>query len=81
MFTELYDELSGIDPKYRNRHLETTALVMGHTLDAIKHKTTHGMKRKETAHEGSCFWCKGQFYEDWHSQLLWFPGRLDANDE
>lgn len=46
MFTELYDELPGIDPKYRNRHLETTALVMGHTLDAIKHKTGYQLKRK-----------------------------------
>lgn len=47
MFTELYGELKGIDPKYRNRHLETTALIMGHTLDAIKHKTGHQLKRKE----------------------------------
>lgn len=47
MFTELYDELAGIDPKYRNRHLETTALIMGHTLDAVKHKTGHQLKRKE----------------------------------
>jgi len=47
MFTELYDELKSIDPKYRNRHLETTALIMGHTLDAIKHKTGHQIKRKE----------------------------------
>ena len=47
MFTELYGELPSIDPKYRNRHLETTALIMGHTLDAIKHKTGHQLKRKE----------------------------------
>jgi len=47
MFTELYEELKSIDPKYRNRHLETTALIMGHTLDAIKHKTGHQLKRKE----------------------------------
>ena len=47
MFTELYEELKSVDPKYRNRHLETTALIMGHTLDAIKHKTGHQLKRKE----------------------------------
>ena len=47
MFSELYNELPSIDPKYRNRHLETTALIMGHTLDAVKHKTGHQLKRKE----------------------------------
>ena len=55
MFTELYDELPGIDPKYRNRHLETTALVMGHTLDAIKHKTGHQLKRKKQRMEEAEF--------------------------
>lgn len=55
MFTELYEELPGIDPKYRNRHLETTALVMGHTLDAIKHKTGHQMKRKKQRMEEAEF--------------------------
>lgn len=55
MFTELYDELPGIDPKYRNRHLETTALVMGHTLDAIKHKTDHQLKRKKQRMEEAEF--------------------------
>jgi hypothetical protein len=47
MFTELYEELPEIDPKYRNRHLETTALIMGHTLDGIKHKTDLQLKRKK----------------------------------
>jgi hypothetical protein len=55
MFTELYDELGGIDPKYRNRHLETTALIMGHTLDAIKHKTGHQLKRKKQRMEEAGF--------------------------
>jgi len=55
LFTELYEELPGIDPKYRNRHLETTALIMGHTLDAIKHKTGHQMKRKKQRMEEASF--------------------------
>ncbi len=55
MFTELYDELKGVDPKYRNRHLETTALIMGHTLDAIKHKTGHQLKRKTQRMEEAGF--------------------------
>jgi hypothetical protein len=55
MFKELYEELGGIDPKYRNRHLETTALIMGHTLDAIKHKTGHQMKRKKQRMEEASF--------------------------
>ncbi|GAF76403.1 unnamed protein product, partial [marine sediment metagenome] len=55
MFTELYDELPTIDPKYRNRHLETTALIMGHTLDAVKHKTEHQLKRKKQRMEEAGF--------------------------
>ena len=47
MFTELYDELPGVDPKYRNRHLEVTALVMGNTLDAVKTKMDYQLKRKK----------------------------------
>ena len=55
MFTELYDELAAIDPKYRNRHLEVTALVMGNTLDAIKHKTDLQLKRKKQRMEEANF--------------------------
>ena len=47
MTQELYEELSSIEPKYRNRHMEITSLVMGNTLDAIKHKTELQMKKKE----------------------------------
>jgi hypothetical protein len=47
MFSELYDELPGVDPKYRNRHLEVTALIMGHALDAVKMKMEYQIKRKK----------------------------------
>ena len=55
MFAELYDELPEIDPKYRNRHLEITALIMGNTLDAIKHKTEYQVKRKKQRMEEAGF--------------------------
>lgn len=55
MFCELYDELPEIDPKYRNRHLEITALIMGNTLDAIKHKTEFQLKRKKQRMEEAKF--------------------------
>jgi hypothetical protein len=55
MFTELYKELAAIDPKYRNRHLEVTALIMGNTLDAIKHKTDLQLKRKKQRMEEAGF--------------------------
>ena len=47
MTKEMYAELAGIEPKYRNRHMEVTSLVMSNTLDAIKHKTELQMKKKE----------------------------------
>ena len=47
MTKEMYEELAGIEPKYRNRHMEVTSLVMSNTLDAIKHKTELQMKKKE----------------------------------
>lgn len=47
MTRELYDELPKIEPKYRNRHMEITSLVMGTALDAIKHKTDLQLKKKE----------------------------------
>lgn len=47
MFSELYDELPEIEPKYRNRHLEITALIMGNTLDAVKTKLDHQNKRRK----------------------------------
>lgn len=55
MFSELYEELPEIDPKYRNRHLEITALIMGNTLDAIKHKTEYQIKRKKARLEEAGF--------------------------
>lgn len=55
MFTELYDELPSIDVKYRNRHLEVSALVMGHTLDAVKTKIDHNLKRKKQRMEEAGF--------------------------
>ena len=47
MFTELYEELPEIEPRYRARHLEITALIMGNTLDAIKHKTKYQIDRRK----------------------------------
>lgn len=47
MTRELYDELPKIEPKYRNRHMEITSMVMGTALDAIKHKTELQLKKKE----------------------------------
>lgn len=55
MFAELYEELPEIDPKYRNRHLEITALIMGNTLDAIKTKMEHQLKRKKQRMEEANF--------------------------
>ena len=55
MFSELYEELPEIDPKYRNRHLEITALIMGNTLEAIKHKTEYQIKRKKARLEEAGF--------------------------
>lgn len=47
MTKEMYEELAKVEPKYRNRHMEVTSLVMSNTLDAIKHKTELQMKKKE----------------------------------
>ena len=55
MFTELYDELPAIDPKYRSRHLEITALIMGNTLDAIKHKTKFQIDRTKQRMDQASF--------------------------
>ena len=55
MFTELYDEIAGVDPKYRNRHLEVTALIMGNTLDAVKTKMDYQLKRKKQRLEEASF--------------------------
>jgi hypothetical protein len=55
MFAELYEELPNIDPKYRNRHLEITALIMGNTLDAVKTKMEYQLKRKKQRMEEAEF--------------------------
>ena len=55
MFTELYEELPAIDPKYRSRHLEITALIMGNTLDAIKHKTKFQIDRTKQRMDQASF--------------------------
>lgn len=47
MTREMYEELAKVEPKYRNRHMEVTSLVMSNTLDAIKHKTETQLKKKE----------------------------------
>lgn len=36
-----------VDPKYRNRYLETVNQTIGVTLDAIKHKTDLQLKKKD----------------------------------
>lgn len=46
MFQELYEETNELDPQKRNRHMEVTSMVMGTTLDAIKHKTELQLKKK-----------------------------------
>lgn len=60
MFSELYEELPEIEPKYRNRHLEITALIMGNTLDAIKHKTDLQIKRKDQRLKEASFRTPGE---------------------
>lgn len=55
MFTDLYKELPDIEPKYRARHLEVTAQMMGTTLDAIRHKSEHQLKRKKARLEEANF--------------------------
>lgn len=47
MTQELYAELPEIEPKYRNRHLEITAMIMSETRGAIETKLAHQLKRKE----------------------------------
>lgn len=47
MTTELYQELASVEPKYRNRHMEVTSMIMATALDAIRHKTELQLKKKE----------------------------------
>jgi len=47
MTRELYSDLSTIEPKYRNRHMEVTSMIMATALDAIRHKTELQLKKKE----------------------------------
>jgi len=55
MFQELYEELPEVQPDKRNRHMEVTSMIMGTTLDAIKHKTDLQLKKKKQRMEEKSF--------------------------
>lgn len=45
---EMRDTMVDVDPKYRNRHIEIASAIYTATLDAVRHKTEHNLKKKKS---------------------------------
>lgn len=46
-YQDLDETRASIEPKFLSRHIETTSMILGHTLDAIKHKTDLQIKKMD----------------------------------
>lgn len=46
-YHELDEVRPSVEPKFLSRHVETSGLILGHALDAIKHKTELQIKKME----------------------------------
>lgn len=46
-YNDLDDTRASVEPKFLSRHIETSGLILGHTLDAIKHKTELQIKKMD----------------------------------
>lgn len=47
MVRDLFSEMSAIDPKYRNRHMEVVSMIYGNTINALKQKTDLQVAKKK----------------------------------
>lgn len=47
MLMDQYEQVSEIEPQYRNRHMEIASMFMSTIVDAVKHKNELQMKKKE----------------------------------
>jgi hypothetical protein len=45
---EMRDTMVDVDPKYRNRHIEIASAIYSATLEAVRHKTEHNLKKKKS---------------------------------
>lgn len=59
-FRDLDDRRASVEPKFLSRHIETSSLILGHTLDAIKHKTELQLKKIENRMKQKEFGGKSQ---------------------
>ena len=46
-FNDLDEVRPTVEPRFLSRHIETSGLILGHALDAIKHKTELQMKKMD----------------------------------
>lgn len=46
-YNDLDETRATVEPKFLSRHIETSGLILGHTLDAIKHKTDLQLKKMD----------------------------------
>lgn len=46
-YNDLDDTRATVEPKFLSRHIETSGIILGHTLDAIKHKTDLQLKKMD----------------------------------
>ena len=46
-YNDLDEVRSTVEPRFLSRHIETSSLILGHALDAIKHKTELQIKKMD----------------------------------
>ena len=46
-YNDLDETRTTVEPKFLSRHIETSGIILGHTLDAIKHKTELQLKKMD----------------------------------
>ncbi len=73
-YQDLDETRPTVEPKFLSRHIETSSLILGHGLDAIKHKTELQLKKMDQRMKQKKFGTEKKKVEGPQNQTNFFVG-------